>query len=340
MTPKAIKTALKSLPSGSNALDSACNDAMERIERQNPDHRYLAKRTLMWITYAQRLPHVEEIQHALATELGKSDLDRDNVEDSGDIVSICAGLVIVDTDHHLRGPVLRLVHYKMQEYLRRTGVIHFPNAAETIASRCLTYLLFDIFSGSACRLSPDHYNVQKDRGESAAINLMRTRNPDEVTGFLYFGCKRCSNGENHCLQKPAAFLGLTEIVSQLLEDGAKANIEDWSGETPLLWAINRGHDGVVNQLVIRDDVNTSAYHGDSTPLHRAIDTHSHTIVKALLASKIIDVIFRAVDTTLPGDKGRTLLSQAVFSGDTNAIGLLLMRDDIDPNAKNKQGERR
>ena len=138
---------------------------------------------------------MEEIQHALATELGKSDLDRDNVDDSGDIVSVCAGLAIVDTDHHLRGPVLRLVHYTTQEYLRRTSVIRFPNAAETIASSCLTYLLFDIFSGSACRLSPDHYNVQKNRGESAATNLMRTRNPDEVTGFLYFGCKKCSNGD-------------------------------------------------------------------------------------------------------------------------------------------------
>ena len=135
----------------------------------------------------------------------------------------------------------------------------------------------------------------------------------------------------------AAFLRLTDIMSQLLEDGAKADIEDWSGETPLLWAINRGHDGVVNQLVIRDDVNVSAYHGDSTPLHRAIDTHSHTIVKALLASKGIDVIFQVVDTTLPGDKGRTPLSQAVFSGNTDAKDLLLMRDDVDPNAENKQG---
>ena len=143
---------------------------------------------------------------ALATEMGKSDLDRDNVDDSGDIVSICAGLLIVDTDHHLRDPVLRLVHYTTQKYLRRTDVIHFPNATETIASSCLTYLLFDIFSGSACRLSPDRYNVQKNRGESAATNLMRTRNPDEVTGFLYFGCKRYSNRENHYLQKPGNFL--------------------------------------------------------------------------------------------------------------------------------------
>lgn len=75
MTPEAIKSALKSLPSGSNTLDSASNDAMGRVERQNPDHHNLAKRPLVWITYAQRLLHVEGIQHALATELGKSHLD-------------------------------------------------------------------------------------------------------------------------------------------------------------------------------------------------------------------------------------------------------------------------
>ncbi|KAL2053252.1 hypothetical protein ABVK25_006577 [Lepraria finkii] len=47
--------------------------------------------------------------------------------------------------------------------------------------------------------------------------------------------------------------------------------------------------------------------------------------------------FRAVDTTLPGDKSRTQLSQSVFSGNTDAIDLLLMRDDVVPSAKNKQG---
>ena len=72
----------------------------------------------------------------------------------------------------------------------------------------------------------------------------------------------------------------------------------------------------------------------TTIAHHSI---AHPIFKALLASRSNDVIFRAVNTTLPGDKGRTPLSQLVFSGNTDTMDLPLMRDDVDPNAKNKQG---
>lgn len=82
---------------------------------------------------------MEEIQEALAIEIGESTLDPDNVDDIEDIVSVCAGLVIVD-----QGSV-RLVHYTTQEYLRRQSSKHFPEGQQIIASSCVTYLCFEAF---------------------------------------------------------------------------------------------------------------------------------------------------------------------------------------------------
>jgi len=137
--PKTIKDALKSLPTGSKALDSDYAETMKRIENSDPDRRELAKRTSMWIVYAQRPLTVDEVQHALAIELGESDLDRDNLDDVEEIVSVCAGLVIVNRQN------LRLVHYTTQEYFSRTGLDHF-RTHNRILHQIASHAFFSIYS--------------------------------------------------------------------------------------------------------------------------------------------------------------------------------------------------
>lgn len=53
-SPKAIRTALKELPTVSNAYDYAYGEAMQRIESQIQDSRELAKQVLSWIICAKR----------------------------------------------------------------------------------------------------------------------------------------------------------------------------------------------------------------------------------------------------------------------------------------------
>ena len=57
-----------------------------------------------------------ELQHALAVETGTSELDEENLLEIGDLISVCAGLVIADEESN----IIRLVHYTTQEYLERT----------------------------------------------------------------------------------------------------------------------------------------------------------------------------------------------------------------------------
>ena len=57
------------------------------------------------------------------------------------MVSVCAGLVIVDQESQ----VIRLVHYTTQDYFQRLRSEIFPTIQLNIAKTCLTYLGFDDF---------------------------------------------------------------------------------------------------------------------------------------------------------------------------------------------------
>ncbi|KAF2234652.1 hypothetical protein EV356DRAFT_545321 [Viridothelium virens] len=145
-SPKKVRAKLAKSPKGSEALNDAYKNELDRIERQSPGHRLLAKRTLSWITYAQRLLTVEELRHALAIEPGESSLDYENIDDLEDIVSVCAGLIVVDKE----SSIVCFVHYTIQEYFKYILLEQNPNVQEDIAIACLTYLLFDTFQSGSC----------------------------------------------------------------------------------------------------------------------------------------------------------------------------------------------
>jgi hypothetical protein len=82
-----MRSALRNLATGSRAYDHAYKDAMERINSQIKGKEELAKQVLSWITCARRPLAIWEVQHALAVEIGKPQLDEENVSDVEDIIS-------------------------------------------------------------------------------------------------------------------------------------------------------------------------------------------------------------------------------------------------------------
>ena len=74
-TEDEVRSALKKLPTGSDAYDQAYNDAMERIKQQDLDGEKLAKKVLSWITCTRRPLTTGELQHALAVEPGESEFN-------------------------------------------------------------------------------------------------------------------------------------------------------------------------------------------------------------------------------------------------------------------------
>src|SRR4051794_7628449 len=190
MTLKKIKHALKNLPTGPKAYDYAYEEAMKRILSQDTDYKNLAIQVLSWIICSRRPLSTSELRHALAVEVGKTELDEENLPEIEDMVSVCAGLVTVDEE----SDIIRLVHYTAQEYFERTQTSWFPNAEIEIAKTCETYLSFDTFESGFCpnheefeerlQLNPlydyaarnwgHHARAASNKGEQLILNLLKS----------------------------------------------------------------------------------------------------------------------------------------------------------------------
>lgn len=108
---------------------------------------------LTWITCAQKMLTIGQLQHALATELGEDELDPDNISPVEQIISACAGLLIFDE----QSQHIRLVHYTTEEYLERTRHVWFPDADEDMALTCVKYLSWREFRQTGpCATLPDY----------------------------------------------------------------------------------------------------------------------------------------------------------------------------------------
>jgi hypothetical protein len=62
------------------------------------EDRSLARRTISWVSYAQRPLTSQDLCHALAIELGDIELHGANVYDVEDVISVCVGLVTIDEE--------------------------------------------------------------------------------------------------------------------------------------------------------------------------------------------------------------------------------------------------
>ena len=108
---------------------------MQRINSQTLIHRTLARKLLMWLTFAERNLSLIELQQALAIE-AQEDFDNDNMPDMDLAMSVCSGLVIHDKESNS----VRFVHITAWEYFNEFRDDVFPNAATQLLHICLTYL--------------------------------------------------------------------------------------------------------------------------------------------------------------------------------------------------------
>ncbi|CEF76425.1 hypothetical protein SNK05_004413 [Fusarium graminearum] len=139
--PNQIRHALETLPTGTTAYDKTYEGAMKRIESR-VNTKEFAKKILTWIICARRPLETSELRHALAVKHGDTDLDENNLPEIGDIITVCAGLVVADK----KSNIVRLAHYTTQQYFERTKGDWFPNAETDITVACVTYLSYKITS--------------------------------------------------------------------------------------------------------------------------------------------------------------------------------------------------
>lgn len=124
---------------------------MYRIQHQHEEYCELALKVLSWISKARRPLQVEEVQHAISVEVGDNDVEDGPLEAQNLLVSVCAGLVTVDTESRN----FRLVHFTVEEFFKRNHYKWFSDAETTLAKTCLTYLSFDTFGQGVCDTKSD-----------------------------------------------------------------------------------------------------------------------------------------------------------------------------------------
>ncbi|PCG99584.1 Hypothetical protein PENO1_002190 [Penicillium occitanis (nom. inval.)] len=302
-SPKAIRTALRKLHTGSEAYDHAYKDAMERIEQQGTEKKDLAKNILSWITCAKRRLTIDELVHAVAVEIGLSYLDEENLSDMQYMISVCAGLVAVDEE----SGIIRLIHYTTQEYFGRTWQTWFPKAHRYIAMISLTYLSFDQFATGPCA----NWEEYRDRLQENPVYHYAARYwgyhakeaYSEVKGLVdgFFQCTSTLTSAAQVLSLErnfrsciplaykgvsglhiASWFGLDVKVKELLEDPRCHDAADNRGRTALHWAI-RNAQALTAELLIREGVDVNlADENSRTVLHYAASQGDNRLIQLLV----------------------------------------------------------
>ncbi|KAL1856463.1 hypothetical protein Daus18300_010730 [Diaporthe australafricana] len=279
-TVKAIRSALRQFQkqnwgtSEDQKLEVLCrafDQAMERINGQKAGFRELAKKVLSWITCAKRPLATLELQHALAVEVGESELDEENLPQIEDMVLVCAGLVTVDDE----SGVIRLVHYTTQEYFERTQKDWFPDAETEITTICVTYLSLSVFETGFCesdetfeerlQSNPLYDYAAHNWGIHACnvptcwhgvIEFLEDVAKAEASSQALMAVKR-SWELQYSQYVPrqvtglhlATYFGVRVAVKMLLRHCQNLDSKDSYGRTPLSYAAENGHEAIVQLLL-------------------------------------------------------------------------------------------
>ncbi|KAJ7019582.1 hypothetical protein C8F04DRAFT_1321412 [Mycena alexandri] len=280
-------------------LHGTYDDIVNRIRQQSEDDRQLAWRTLSWVLNAKTPLRPLQLREALAVEPGATVLDPDRQTDMDIILSVCAGLVIIDKEDDK----VRLIHYTTQMYFQLAHVQSnmFPYAQSKITLTCITYMSLT-FKAFTHRLEYPlllfthnpflHYTVEyclmhargdpETRIKHSILSFLANCSvwwrlwnwkhgepqsaPDKHRIAMAFHLEVIArhvineNGAGNLLQE-AASQGATDTVRILLQNGVGEENEGGA----LQVAVIHGHEEIV-RLLLAHDVENNSQHHNNTPL--------------------------------------------------------------------------
>ena len=332
-------------------LEDAYSTTLDRIREQRGNRVKLGMEALMWILCSERPLKEDELCHALAVEVGTTDLNAHNAPSIRILLSCTLGLVTIDQ----QSSTVRLVHFTLQEYLGAHPDL-FITAHSMMAEICLTYLNFQFI----CEFSIHRNNIpstmpllhyascywgfharkQVTGGvKQLALRLLRRDGNhisvdillrEESVGFLSLLDRHYRRGPNlrgftglHCI----AYMGITEIAIDMVDMKVwDLNGRDSKGATPLIWAANHGNPMLAKLLLEEGDVDPVLSDKQGlTPLAHAAKAGHQDVVELLLQRG-------NVNSDSSDRDGRTPLSYAAQYGHEGIVKILLERGDVNPDS--------
>ena len=316
LTKSEIRRSLKNISAN---LSQAFEDTLRRIDNEPRNRQRVAMRSLMWISHARSPLRINELRHALATQIGDTDLDRDNLIQPKLIIECCSGLVVVEDE----SSIVKLVHHTLQDFLQAQRQNMFPDAETEITNTCLSYLCLQEPITSQIARDADHVpnGLQEGQGlqdlpflgyasahwgdhaqqaasnEADVLALKFLTTPSMIEraeqsklkylplqqDFLVHAHPRQRLGRNNLTGlHVAARFGLTRLVILLLTEGLEVNAVDSDKNTALHEAARHGHLEAARILLLRDAEIESFTSEGSTPLTLAVSFAHKDIVLELL----------------------------------------------------------
>jgi len=315
----------------------------------------------MWVLYSKRPLREKELRHAVMVDVGVTDIGSESIYRTHEFLRFSLGLLTVEPS----SSAVRFVHFTLKEHLSDdplSGDPLLPDRPHSlIAEVCLKYLNIGYVKdlsptlNSAPSTMPlleyaSVYWGEHARGEmteEAKILSLKLldRFDKHISAQLLLRCNNGCTGPASLLSQAAggpigftglhgaAFLGISEIVTPLLEmRECDVNATDCMGSTALIWAVRTGQEEVVKVLLDRVDVDPDRadQEYDRTPLMWAIITGHEGVVKMLLKRGHVN------PNKADSEYGRTPLMWAIIAGHEWVVKILLGRKDIDPGYANPE----
>ena len=252
---------------------------LERIEKQGGERTRLGMAALMWVSHSERLLRLDELYHALAVEIGSTEINLERIPSVEVLLGSCLGLLIIDQE----ASTVRLIHYTLQEHLQTRPDLFGPTHS-IMAETCLTYLNFRAIKDISSTLSTLPWSNPFLKYCSLYWGVHARREPSRSVASL--ALKFFGQIESHIatrlllvdlilrtgrysrdipIDSPligftglhcASVFGITEIAAALMDlPNSDPDKKDFLGITPLIWAAICGQEGVAKLLLERQSVN-------------------------------------------------------------------------------------
>ena len=298
---------LEVIPNGLD-LKVFCDAALERIKEQDGQKTKLGMAALMWLSHSERPLHPDELSHALAVEIGSTDLDTERITSVDTMLDCCLGLVVIDKE----ASAIRLIHGTLQEYFYACPDIFGPTHS-IMAETCLTYLNFRAIKDISPTLSTPPQSTPFLNYSSLywGVHARREASRDVVSLALQIFSQIESHISTRLLMADlisktgldrrdiskyrsligftglhcASIFGIAEVATALMDQPYHdLNGRDILGITPLIWATICGQEEVAKLLLERPTVNPDKPDRDfgRTALSWAANKGQGGIVRLLL----------------------------------------------------------